>query len=126
MNSSDKYYTWFITSENSPSYLYLSDAPNGNTGNPTNYCLDLGEMLSSAGFNYLRITECKNAKYKFKYANSYKNSIDVYTTNNKAHTINNEKVCLYYSMTPRVDQCKNYNTNNQLSWSVTKIGTYIN
>ena len=91
MASSDKYYTWFVTSKTKPSYLYLSDGVSGNVGKPTNYCLDLGDYVNNEtdNYNYLRIVNCSDAKFKFKYDTSYNKSygtINVYDNNGNPST----------------------------------------
>jgi len=106
--TSAKYRTWHIYSESSPSLLYLSNATYGNNGKPSNYCLDLGTYLSDQGYNYLSVVECSKAQHKFMYGESFTNSIDVYKKNGDHLKDNNGNLlCLYYSMTPRVDKCTN-------------------
>jgi len=132
MSSNDKYYSWFVTSTTNPSYLYLSDGISGKVGKPTNYCLDLSTRVNNGNekYNYLRIVKCSEAKYKFKFNGSYKNgeinSISIYTSKNKAYSINNTNVCLYYSMTPRIINCNNTKKSEQISWKILDIKTYKN
>ena len=121
VSSSNNYYTWFVTSKTNPSYLYLSDGVSGATGNPTNYCLDLGDFVHNEddNFNYLRIVDCSDAKYKFKYnalSNKEYGTINVYDNNGNPYAINNVTVCLYYSGTPRVDSCENSST--KMGWKM--------
>jgi hypothetical protein len=121
ISSSNKYYSWFVTSKTEPSYFYLSDGVSGNNGNPTNYCLDLGDYVNNASdnFNYLRIVNCSNAKYKFKYnrlSNKEYGTINVYDNNGNPYAINGVVVCIYYSGTPRVDNCNN--SSNKMGWKM--------
>ncbi|ORX78285.1 hypothetical protein BCR32DRAFT_295133 [Anaeromyces robustus] len=104
-----KYRTWHVTSLTEPSFIYLSDGTYGNPGNPTNYCLDLSIYGTSQGYNYLSIVECSKAKYKFKYGGTYSDTIDIYNRNNQ-HIIdkNGNKLCLFYSTTPRISRCEKH------------------
>jgi len=108
LNSSNSavYRTWHITSKIEPSYLYLSKATYGNNGEPSQYCLDLGPYKSSEGYNFLSVVKCSEAKHKFLYGGSHSKTIDIYNLNNVHITdSNNNKLCLYYSMTPRISRC---------------------
>jgi len=103
---SGKYHTWFVTSDNSPSLLYLSDGVNDTVGEPTNYCLDLGTYTNGKGYNFLSVVDCSKAQHKFMYGGSYSNSIEVYNANgNPLTNENGVNLCLYYSMTPCLDEC---------------------
>jgi len=115
---SNKYRTWHVTSMDRPSLLYLSDGTYGNHGEPSNLCLDLGEYKSSDGYNYLRVVKCSQAQYKFMYGGSYRNSIDIYNRDGEKHLTDKQgnKLCLYYSMTPRISKCKNTENNQNIGW----------
>ena len=114
-NNSYKYRTWHVTSETKPSLLYLSDGTYGNPGNPSSHCLDLGNHHSTNGYNFLSIVNCENAKHKFMYGGYSSDSIDVYDINGKHLTdSNNNKLCVYYSMTPRIDKCNN--DSGKMKW----------
>ncbi|OUM59072.1 hypothetical protein PIROE2DRAFT_64014 [Piromyces sp. E2] len=100
------YRTWHITSKTEPSYLYLSKAEYGNDGEPSEFCLDLGEYLNGEGYNFLSIVKCSDAKHKFKYGGTHSKTIDIYNKNNVHLTDKNgSNLCLYYSMTPRISKC---------------------
>jgi len=117
-SESFKYYTWHLTSETSPSLMYLSTGEYGAEGKPSKYCLDLGSYKNSEGYNYLSIVECSSAKYKFKYSSSYSRTIDIYTLDGNHHTDSNgNKLCLYYSMTPRISRCKNPDSSKNMGWT---------
>jgi len=132
MSITDKYYSWFVTSTTKPSFLYLSDGASGSVGKPSNYCLDLSTRVNndSDRFNYLRIVKCTEANYKFKFNGSYKNgeinSISVYTSKDKPYSINNNDICLYYSMSPRVINCNNTSKASQINWKILEIKSYNN
>ena len=129
MTITDPYYSWFVTSTTKPSYLYLSNGVSGNTGKPSNYCLDLSNRVNNNNdkYNYLRIVKCSDAKYKFKFNGSYSNgeinSIRVYDNNDKPYSINKNEMCLYYSMSPRVIKCNDVNKSKQIKWIVSGIKT---
>ena len=119
ISSSNEYYTWYVTSKTEPSYLYLSDGVSGASGNPTDYCLDLGKYVNGNNYNYLRIVNCSEAKYKFKYnslSNNDYGTINVYDNNGNPYAINDVVVCIYYSGTPRVDNCGN--SSNKMGWKM--------
>eukprot|EP00833_Pecoramyces_ruminatium_P009443 jgi/Orpsp1_1/1183475/evm.model.c7180000085370.1 len=116
--NSGKYRTWHVTSQTSPSLFYLSNGTYGNEGKPSNYCLDLGNYKNDNGLNYLSIVECSKAQHKFMYGGTFSDSIDVYNINGKHLTDGNgNKLCLYYSMTPRIAICKNPSTNKNIGWA---------
>ena len=99
----------------------MSDGVSGNVGKPANYCLDLGDYVNNEtdNYNYLRIVNCSDAKFKFKYDTSYNKSygtINVYDNNGNPYYINSNHVCIYYSMTPRVDKCVNLSTKSKMDW----------
>jgi len=127
MSNTDKYYSWFVTSTTKSSYLYLSDGVSGKIGNPTNYCLDLSSRVNNNNdkYNYLQIVKCSKANHKFKFNGSYTNgsvdSISVYDKNDKAYSINNNKICLYYSMSPSVIKCNDTNKSSQTVWKISDI-----
>eukprot|EP00833_Pecoramyces_ruminatium_P016781 jgi/Orpsp1_1/1190813/evm.model.d7180000081358.1 len=115
---SAKYRTWHVTSEKSPSLLYLSNGSYGNIGEPSGYCLDLGSFSNNDGYPYLSIVECSKAQHKFMHGGTYVNSIDVYDMNSKHFKDSQgQDVCLYYSMTPRLDKCKNFDSNIKMRWN---------
>ena len=110
------YHTWHITSKTEPSFLYLSKATYGNDGEPSEFCLDLGSNTNSEGYNYLSIVNCSNAKYKFKYGETSTKAIDVYNKNGTHLTDKKgNKLCLYYSMTPRISKCNN---TEHMKWDI--------
>jgi len=112
---SAKYHTWQVTSDNSPSLLYLSDGVNGDIGEPTNYCLDLGTYTNNKGYNFLSVVDCSKAQHKFLYGGSFSNSIEVYNMDgNPLTNANGVNLCLFYSMTPCLDEC-NLNIEN-MKW----------
>ncbi|OUM65802.1 hypothetical protein PIROE2DRAFT_7128 [Piromyces sp. E2] len=101
------YRTWHVTSTTEPSFLYLSRATYGNNGEPSNLCLDLGTYTNGDGYNYLSIVPCSKATHKFRYGGTYGRTIAVYDKNDVPLTDGDgHNLCLYYSMTPRISQCR--------------------
>jgi hypothetical protein len=121
-----KYHTWHVVEESVPSLLYLSNGINGNNGEPTNYCLDLGTYVNREGYNYLSIVDCSKAKHKFMFGDSFSSSIDIYKKNGDHLTDKNGyPVCLYYSMTPRIDKCHPSKNIKNIYWNkFTLVTTY--
>ncbi|KAG4082371.1 hypothetical protein H8356DRAFT_1437787 [Neocallimastix lanati (nom. inval.)] len=60
-----------MTSSNSKSTWYLSNATNGGNGNKSDYCLDVNLSSKDGYERRLKITQCKNAKAKFKYGGHF-------------------------------------------------------
>ncbi|OUM65801.1 hypothetical protein PIROE2DRAFT_7127, partial [Piromyces sp. E2] len=106
-SASAVYRTWHVTSTTEPSFLYLSKATYGNDGEPSDLCLDLGTYTNGEGYNYLSIVQCSKATHKFRYGGTYGRTIDIYNKNN-VHITDGDghNLCLYYSMTPRISQCR--------------------
>jgi len=100
------YQTWFVTSSKEPSLFTLSDGTFDNVGQPSDYCLDLGNYLNGEGYNFLSIVDCSKVQHKFKYGESHPKAVDIYLLNND-HLKDGEgfDLCLYYSMTPRISRC---------------------
>jgi len=127
MSIDDKYYSWLITSTTTPSYLYLSNGVSGSIGTLSGYCLDLSNKVNNISdkYNYLRLVKCSDAKYKFKFNGSFNNgninSIGVYDSNDNPLSINNNNICLYYSMSPRVIKCNDTNKSKQIKWIISDI-----
>ncbi|ORX80425.1 hypothetical protein BCR32DRAFT_327726 [Anaeromyces robustus] len=113
-----KYRTWHVTSTDKPSFMYLSTGTYGSIGEPSNYCLDLGEYTNQEGYNYLSIVDCSKASHKFMFGGSYNGSVDIYDAeDNHLKDRSGNKLCLYYSMTPRISKCKNPSNKGNMGWN---------
>jgi len=118
LSSSVKYYSWLMTSSNSKSTWYLSNATNGGNGNKSDYCLDVNLSSKDGYERRLKITQCKNAKAKFKYGGRYERNIYVYYDGNE------KCVDFYDDSTLKVRDCEDSSPsgNTSFGWEDNYIG----
>ncbi|ORX86880.1 hypothetical protein BCR32DRAFT_23465 [Anaeromyces robustus] len=52
------------------------------------------------------------------FGDSYNGSVDIYDVeDNHLKDRSGNKLCLYYSMTPRISKCKNPSNKGNMSWN---------